>query len=110
VRIGDIAKSEKKHTVVFVLDASVQIVSSLVRIPKRFQEAFTIGFGLNGHLWHPNTPSNISAPRRRRVAAEPRHAQTLQIRLAALKASRESSNNSNERGWLDNAIQAIHKE
>ena len=44
------------------------------------------------------------------LAADPRHARTLQVRLEALKALRERSNNSNERGWLDYAIQAIHKE
>jgi hypothetical protein len=50
VRIGDIAKSQKKHAVIVVLKTSVQIVSSLVRVPKRFQEAFTIGFSLAGCL------------------------------------------------------------
>jgi len=44
------------------------------------------------------------------LAADPRHTRTLQVRIEALKALRERSNNSNERGWLDYAIQAIHKE
>jgi hypothetical protein len=43
------------------------------------------------------------------LAADPRHAKSLDVRLAALRALREQSRNSNERGWLDHAIQGIQK-
>ena len=38
----DIAKGKKKYASVFVLKTSVQIVSGLLRVLKRFQKTFTI--------------------------------------------------------------------
>jgi hypothetical protein len=43
----NVAKREKEHTRVFVLQASVEILNRLVWIPERFQQAFPIRFGLN---------------------------------------------------------------
>lgn len=64
VSIGDIAKSQKKHARIFVLKASVQIVSRVIRVPQRFLKPFTVGFSITVNLWYPSTPSNISAPSR----------------------------------------------
>jgi hypothetical protein len=61
--IGEVTKSQKKHARVFVLEASVQIVSGLFRVPERFQKTLTIGFGVTGESWHPNTLSSISLRR-----------------------------------------------
>ena len=41
------------------------------------------------------------------LAADPKHAAAIEVRLTALKALRERSRNSNESGWLDHAIQAL---
>ena len=43
------------------------------------------------------------------LSADPRHSKALEVRLTALKALRERSHNSNERGWLDHAILGIQK-
>jgi len=43
------------------------------------------------------------------LAADSKHAAAIEVRLAALKALRQRSRNSNESGWLDHAIQALQK-
>jgi alkyl sulfatase BDS1-like metallo-beta-lactamase superfamily hydrolase len=43
------------------------------------------------------------------LAADPKHAAAIEVRIAALKALRQRSHNSNESGWLDHAIQALQK-
>jgi hypothetical protein len=44
---GNITKRQEEHVRVFVLQASVEILSRLVRVPERFQQALPIRFGLN---------------------------------------------------------------
>ena len=41
------------------------------------------------------------------LAADPGHRQALEKRLQALQKLRAQSHNSNESGWLDNAIQKV---
>jgi hypothetical protein len=40
--VGNIAKCQKEHTCIFVLQASVEILSRLLRIPERLQKALAI--------------------------------------------------------------------
>jgi len=54
----NIAKRQKKHTRVPILQASVEILGRLIRLPERLQQALPVRFRLNSWLWHPYTPSN----------------------------------------------------
>src|SRR5450759_2331948 len=60
VGVCDIAQREKEHMGVFILQASVEILSRLVRILERFQETLPIRYGFSGWSWHRNTPSKIA--------------------------------------------------
>jgi hypothetical protein len=47
VGVGDIPKGQKKHMLVFVLQASIEILGRLVRILERIEQALPIRFGPN---------------------------------------------------------------
>jgi hypothetical protein len=59
--IGNIAKSQKKHTGIVVRQTGVEVLGRLLRVLESLQEILTIRFGANQPLCHPNTPSNTLA-------------------------------------------------
>ena len=54
--VRNIPKSQKKHMMVVVLQAGIEVMRRLVRILEGIQKLSRYDSGVNGWFWHPNTP------------------------------------------------------
>jgi hypothetical protein len=59
--IGNITKSQKKHTGIVVRQTGVEVSGRLLRVLESLQEILTIRLGASQSLWHPKPSSNTLA-------------------------------------------------